>query len=167
MTLTFRCECAEARWVDRDCPDPTAAAGAYMQKGRSAPVSSPPVLARVHGPIAVAFWLHTSSPRSRVQPPPLFAPPLSATGVPPYPNLTVTQHFSARIAREGPAVSVRTPPPSTSLLQAEPLRRDLTCAVATPGLPRLIQSRARARGHSEPHFRSHSFSKSTSTPTSK
>lgn len=135
--------------------------------GRSATLSVPPVLARVHGPIPVAVWLHTSSPRSRVQPPPLFAPPLSATGVPPYPNLTVTQHFSVRIAREAPAVSVRTPPASTSLLQAQPLRRDLTCAVATPDLPRLIQSRSRARGHPEPHFRSHSFSKSTSIPNSK
>lgn len=147
-TLTFHCECTEARWVNWNCSGPAAAAGVYVQTGRPAPLSSPPALAKWHGPIAIVGWLHASKPRSRVQPPPLFAPPLPVIDVSPSPNPTVTQHFSVRIAREGPAVSVDTPSPSILLLQAQPFRRGLTCAVAISAL--LRPNSSRARGHPDP-----------------
>lgn len=112
--LTFHCECTKARWVKLEvfwphCSSP----GIYMQAGSSALLSSPPVLARGHGPITIVGCLHASKPRSRVQPPPLFAPPLLVIDTSPSPNLTVTQHFSVRITREGPAAAVDTASPSS------------------------------------------------------
>lgn len=147
-TLTFHCECTEARWVNWNCSGPAAAAGVDVQPGRSAPLSSPPALARGHGPIAIVGWLHPSKPRSRVQPPPLFAPPLSVVDVPPSPNLTVTQRFSVHIVREGPVVSVDTPSPSIFFASGLALPARLTCAVAISALPRL--NWPRARGHPDP-----------------
>ena len=108
-------ECTEARWGSWNCSDPTAAALGFTcrQASRSAPLSSPPALARGHGPITIVGWLHANKPWSRVQPTPLFAPLLSVIDTSSSPNLSVTQHFSVRITREGPAVTVDTPPPST------------------------------------------------------
>lgn len=165
ITLTFHCGCTEALWVDWKCSSPTAAAGVCAQTGRSAPLSSPPALARGHGPIAIVGWLHGSKPRSRVQPPPLFAPPLSVVDVSSPPILTVTQHFSVRIAREGPAVSVNTS--SSSALFASGLahqaRHGLRCRNRSLAPTDLFSSPRRP----VPRFLSHQLWKSTPIPNSK
>lgn len=136
-----------------------------VRAGRSAALSSPPTLVRGHGPITIVGWLHASKPRSRVQPPPLFAPPLSVIGVCPSPNLTVTQHFSVRVAREGHVVSVDTSSSSTFFISGLALqaRPDLRCRNLSLAPTDLVPSPRPPT----PRFLPHPHSKSTPISNSK
>lgn len=105
-------------------------------------------------------------PRSRVQPPPLFAPPLSVIDIPRSRNLTVTQHFSVRIASGRPELLVPTSSPSTLFASGLALwaQSDLPCRnlslaptrftpSPTPPRPRSssrrLSNRHRSRGQNE------------------
>lgn len=170
LPLTSRCECTEARWVHWNCSGPTAAAGIHQERadGQVSTFKLPHLplqggTGQLQASVActqagrrAAFNLHHFS-HHRFQ----------SIGVSPSPSLTVTQHFSAHIAREGPAVSVD--PPSASTLFASGLalqaRSDLRCRNLSLAPTDLVPSPSPRRPR--PRFLPHPHSKSTPIPNSK